>query len=45
MATHSSIPAWEILQTEEPGGMQFMGLQRSQISDKTTRINLQGFLL
>ena len=22
MATHSSIPAWEILQTEEPGGLQ-----------------------
>ena len=28
MATHSSILAWEIPQTEEPGGLQSMGLQR-----------------
>ena len=28
MATHSSIPAWEIPWTEEPGGPQSMGLQR-----------------
>ena len=28
MATHSSIPAWEIAQTEEPGGLQTMGSQR-----------------
>ena len=26
MATHSSILAWEILWTEEPGGLQSMGL-------------------
>ena len=25
MATHSSIPAWEISWTEEPGGLQSMG--------------------
>ena len=25
MATHSSILAWEILKTEEPGGLQSMG--------------------
>ena len=25
MATHSSILAWEILWTEEPGGLQCMG--------------------
>ena len=25
MATHSSIPAWRILWTEEPGGLQSMG--------------------
>ena len=31
MATHSSIPAWEILWTEEPGGLQSMELQKSQI--------------
>ena len=28
MATHSSILAWEIPQTEEPGGLQSMGSQR-----------------
>ena len=28
MATHSSIPAWRIPWTEEPGGLQFMGMQR-----------------
>ena len=28
MATHSSIPAWEIPWTEEPGGLQYMGSQR-----------------
>ena len=35
MAMHSSIPAWEILWTEEPGGLQFMGLQKrqTQLSD------------
>ena len=27
-ATHSSIFAWRILWTEEPGRLQFMGLQR-----------------
>ena len=28
MATHSSIFAWEIPWTQEPGGLQSMGLQR-----------------
>ena len=28
MATHSSILAWKILWTEEPGGLQSMGLQK-----------------
>ena len=28
MATHSSVLAWEILWTEEPGGLQSVGLQR-----------------
>ena len=28
MATHSSILAWGIPWTEEPGGLQSMGLQR-----------------
>ena len=30
MTTHSSILAWEIPWTEEPGGLQSMGLQKSQ---------------
>ena len=30
MATYSSVLAWEILWTEEPGGPQFMGSQNSQ---------------
>ena len=28
MATHYSILAWKITWTEEPGGLQSMGLQR-----------------
>ena len=28
MAAYSIILAWEVLWTEEPGGLQFMGLQR-----------------
>ena len=28
MATHSSILAWKIPRTEEPGGLQSKGLQR-----------------
>ena len=37
MATHSSILAWEILWTEEPGGPQYTGLQKSWtwLSDET----------
>ena len=34
MATHSSILAWEIPWTEDPGKLQSMGLQKSQ-SDMT----------
>ena len=30
MATHSSILAWEISWTEEPGSLQSMELQKSQ---------------
>ena len=29
MATHSSILAWRISGTEEPGGLQSMGSQKS----------------
>ena len=31
MATHSSILAWEILRTEEPGRLQSMGSRKSQV--------------
>ena len=30
MAIHSSIPTWEMSWTEEPGGLQSMGWQKSQ---------------
>ena len=30
MATHSSILAWRILQTEEPGGLQSTGSQKGK---------------
>ena len=33
MATHSSILAWEISWTEEPGGLQPMWSQKWDISD------------
>ena len=36
-ATHSSILAWKIPRTEEPGGLQFMGSQRG---DTTERLSL-----
>ena len=36
MATHSSILAWEILWTEEPGGLQSMGLHTL---DRTEQLN------
>ena len=32
MATHSSVLAWEIPWTEEPGGLQSMGSQESDTS-------------
>ena len=37
MATYSSILAWEIPWTEEPGGLQSMGLKKCQkgLSDST----------
>ena len=36
MTTHSSIPAWEILWTEEPGGLPSMASQRVK-SDLVTK--------
>ena len=29
MATHSSILAWQMQRTEEPGGLQSMGLKKN----------------
>ena len=34
MATHFSILAWEIPWTEEPGGLQSMGLQESDMTEQ-----------
>ena len=44
MATHSSILAWRIPWTEEPGGLQFMGSQRVQkdINWDIRNINWEG---
>ena len=33
MATHSSILAWRLPWTEEPGGLQFIGLQKSDTTE------------
>ena len=39
MATHSSILAWEIPQTEEPGRLQFMESQSwTRLSNEYTHI-------
>ena len=42
MAIHSSVLAWRIPWTEEPGGLQSMGSQKSrtQLSDKITTMFL-----
>ena len=37
MATHSSVLAWEIPRTEEPGGLQFMEVSKE--SDMTKKLN------
>ena len=42
MATHSSILAWRIPWTEEPGGLQAMGVSRQ--SDRTEQLALSCFL-
>ena len=38
MATHSSVLYWEISCTEEPGGLQSMGLQRDMAKQLTLYI-------
>ena len=44
MATHSSIFAWRIPWTEEPGGLQCMGLQRvrQDLAMNTFTFTLEG---
>ena len=44
MATHSSLLAWEISWTEEPGGLQSIGLRKSRtrLSVQITRKRLIG---
>ena len=44
MATHSSILSWKILWAEEPGGLQSMGLQKSQILLSTQTIDVYIFM-
>ena len=46
MATHSSILAWKIPWTEEPGGLQSTGSQKSQtqLSNSTTRVYAHTFM-
>ena len=45
IATHSSILAWEIPWTEEPGGLQSMGSQsQTQLSDFTALCSSQAVL-
>ena len=46
MATHSSIMAWRIPWTEEPGELQFMGLQRVRhdwTTNKHTQMSIYTF--
>ena len=38
MATNSSILAWRIPWTEEPGGLQSMGLQRVRHTEHSTAV-------
>ena len=42
MVAHSSIPAWEILWTEEPGGLQFMESQESDLAEYTLKKQNKG---
>ena len=45
MATHSNILAWRIPWTEEPGGLQSMGLQRVRYNRMTELVSKSPFLL
>ena len=43
VATHASFLAWRIPWTEEPGGLQFMGLKRvrGDLTTKTAKAQLE----
>ena len=45
MATHSSILAWRIPWTEEPGGLQSVGLQSRDITEQLTHIQRQALCI
>ena len=40
MATHSSIPAWQIPWTEEPGGLQSADCKESDTTERTQQIHV-----
>ena len=42
MATHSSILAWRIPWTEEPGGLQSMGHKDSDMTERLTQYRFSG---
>ena len=44
MAIYSSIPAWENLWTEEPGGLQSMGSQRVEYKLVTKQQQIQSVI-
>ena len=43
MAIHSSILAWRIPGTEEPGELQSMGSKESDTTERLTYIEIRGF--
>ena len=45
MATHFSILAWRIPWTQEPGGLQSMGLQESDTTERLHFHNYNNFVL
>ena len=42
MATHSSVLAWEIPRTEEPGSLQSLGSQESEMTEQLNPPKLGG---
>ena len=45
MAAHSSVLAWEIPWTEEPGGLQSMGQQKNQTAEGLNNSNIKNELV